>query len=305
MTTAHLKYLLLPALLGDLSLRCLTYERLEMLQHAETYYRDFIRRLNEYQVCDLPHLARGGSDKDENEEEGSSQGKLKRDPLVSSAIFRDSKINRYKESRRLEEALTGLKVLLAEQKEDPSKIDEDVERRFYLTLIRLWLGRVVDELASIELEKPMAKMHLASVAAGSSADASGSSNPGKPHSHHRNPFVAPKPKPKPPIIITRDAAQKAVFGIGYPAYPTMTVEEFISGKEADGSLAFQDSRVYGNSLYDWANDPEKKVAEEVSEEERKERLEEADDPVELARRRRMDDWKDEHRRGEGNRHNMG
>lgn len=107
------------------------------------------------------------------------------------------------------------------------------------------------------------------------------------------------------MIITRDAAQKAVFGIGYPSFPTVTVDEFIGAKVSDGSLAFNDTRVYGNSLYDWANDPEKKASEDVSEEERKERLEEADDAEELARRRRMDEFKDEHRRGEGNRHNMG
>lgn len=293
--TALLKYLLLPALLGDLSLRSLAYERYEMLTHAETYFRDFIGRLNDYGVCDLPHLARTSTKDEEEDKIEEGKGKLKRDPLVSSAIFRDTKINRYKEGRRLQEALSSLKQLMLENEHSaggsaPAKIDEDVERRFYLTLITQWLGRAVDELESIELEKPMAKMRMSEALSNSSK----TSKPSK-----------PKGKPKPPMIITRDAAQKAVFGLGYPSYPTVTVDEFIGAKKDDGSLAFKDTRVYGNSLYDWANDPEKKAKEDESEEERKERLVEADDSIELARSRAMDDWKDDHRRGEGNRHNMG
>lgn len=299
--TAHLKYLLIPALLGDFSLRCLSYDRLEMLQHAETYYRDYIRRLNEYQVCDLPHLAKSSTDAEEEDKLEEAKGKLKRDPLVSSAIFRDSKVNRYKESQRLQEALASLKRLRLENENSSggsatAKIDEDVERRFYLTLITQWLGRAVDELEAIELEKPMAKMHMSEML----MQVKNGSGPSKSRFSAR-----PKSKPKPPMIIARDAAQKAVFGIGYPSFPTVTVDEFIGAKESDGSLAFNDKRIYSNSLYDWANDPEKKAAEDVSEEERKERLEEADDPVERARLRRWDEFTDEHRRGEGNRHNMG
>ena len=62
---------------------------------------------------------------------------------------------------------------------------------------------------------------------------------------------------------------------------------------------------YGNSLYDWADKPDQKKQSEIDEEERKEKLQEIDDPVELARQRQWDDWKDDHKRGEGNRHNMG
>merc|ERR1719373_990729 len=34
------------------------------------------------------------------------------------------------------------------------------------------------------------------------------------------------PPPRKPIIITKDALQKKVFGKGYPSVPSMTVEEF-------------------------------------------------------------------------------
>ena len=62
---------------------------------------------------------------------------------------------------------------------------------------------------------------------------------------------------------------------------------------------------YGNSLYNWANDPDNKKQLDASEEERKDLLVEKDDATELARKRTWDSWKDDHRRGEGNRHNMG
>ena len=44
---------------------------------------------------------------------------------------------------------------------------------------------------------------------------------------------------------------------------------------------------------------------EEAEEIEKETLEENDDPDELARKRNFDNYKDEHKRGEGNRHNKG
>ena len=44
---------------------------------------------------------------------------------------------------------------------------------------------------------------------------------------------------------------------------------------------------------------------EEAEEIKKEALEENDDPEELARKRNFDNYKDEHKRGEGNRHNKG
>lgn len=49
---------------------------------------------------------------------------------------------------------------------------------------------------------------------------------------------------------------------------------------------------YGNSLYDWASDPDKKRMQDLSEEEQKERKLERDNPEELSRMRAMDDWKD-------------
>lgn len=297
--TENLKYLLLPALLADFSLRNQRYDRLDMLEHAEVYYRDYIQRLNEYDVCDIKLSKKDN----ETEANGDAKGevavaRIRKDPLVASAIFRDSKINRYNEAKKIEEQLGTLKRLICEQENSGHTIDEEVERQFYIALITQWLNRAVDELASIEMEKPMAKMRLSMLAAEKR-------NPGSSGAGPLRGGPREKSKPLQPIIITKDAVQKRVYGIGYPSIPTVTVDEFISQKEKDGTLAFNDKRVYDNSLHNWAKDPEKKKAQDVSEEERKEILAEMDDPVELEKQRRWDDWKDDHKRGEGNRHNMG
>jgi len=59
---------------------------------------------------------------------------------------------------------------------------------------------------------------------------------------------------------------------------------------------------YANSLQQM-EDPEVKRRAEEEDDKRREDTEEADDPDELARARAMDEFKDNHRRGWGNRHN--
>lgn len=56
-------------------------------------------------------------------------------------------------------------------------------------------------------------------------------------------YIISEPKPKQkerstplkPVIITRDAIQKAVYGAGYPSLPTMTVEEFYDKRVKEGT----------------------------------------------------------------------
>ena len=59
------------------------------------------------------------------------------------------------------------------------------------------------------------------------------------------------------------------------------------------------------SLADEAKNTELANLKNEQEEMEKEKKIEADEEEELARSRQQDDWKDDHRRGWGNRHNMG
>lgn len=59
------------------------------------------------------------------------------------------------------------------------------------------------------------------------------------------------------------------------------------------------------SLLDEAKNTEMAALQAEKEEFEKERKAERDEEEQLARARQFDDWKDDHRRGYGNRHNMG
>ena len=41
-------------------------------------------------------------------------------------------------------------------------------------------------------------------------------------------------RPLQPIILTRDSAQKHVFGLGYPSLPVMSIEEFYDDRARKG-----------------------------------------------------------------------
>jgi len=47
-----IKYFLLPALLGTLSLKLCVTDRLELITTAEVYFRDFLQRVKDYGIID-------------------------------------------------------------------------------------------------------------------------------------------------------------------------------------------------------------------------------------------------------------
>lgn len=88
-----------------------------------------------------------------------------------------------------------------------------------------------------------------------------------------------------------------MFGAGYPSLPTMTVNDWYEQHAKHGVLPDQGipRRVAA----------EDNTAAEERESEEKERKAENDDEESLQKARNWDDWKDTHRRGYGNRQNMG
>ncbi|XP_061140205.1 immunoglobulin-binding protein 1 isoform X2 [Syngnathus typhle] len=93
------------------------------------------------------------------------------------------------------------------------------------------------------------------------------------------------------------ACTAQVFGAGYPSLPTMTVDDWYDQHKKHGVLPDQGV-------------PRRGVAEDDTdakerEEEEKEKQTENDDDESLMKARKWDEWKDDHRRGYGNRQNMG
>ena len=204
--TSDLKFFLLPVLLGDLNQKLNSEDRLSILNVAEVYFKDFLQRCKDYAVggVEIPDVA-----EIKEEEAPRRPGPM---GFEEMARQREEKIRKLKETKELESKIIELKNAMA----NPSS-DESTARDYYLLLIKKFIFSSIEELKSISQEKPIVE-HLAKMKK-SGADVK------------RTPHAI---KPLKPIIITRDAAQKAVYGLGYPSIPAMTVEELMDQRMKDG-----------------------------------------------------------------------
>lgn len=273
--TEHLKYLLLPYFLGDLAMKLTTGERGEIVEMADVYFKDFLQRCDEYGFPDaaiIKSLQRSTGNRDDVPDQIAQ--------LLEMAEDRNTKLRKYREKKELDDEIKRIKLEMERDHDD-----DTVKRDFYLKLIKSSILSSFDEIKCLATEKQMQdhmkRMRLEN-----------------PNFENERPKKFP-PRPLKPIIITRDAAQKAVYGLGYPSFPIMSVAEFYDKRVADGIFPDPDK---DNSLQSTANqltDDQKDEQENIE----REQMEETDDERLRQRNNAMDDWKDEHRRGEGNRHN--
>merc|ERR1712126_411096 len=244
--TGDLKFFLLPVLLGDLNMKLNSEDRLSILNVAEIYFKDFLKRCKEYAVSDL-----GIPDENEIEvkEEPRRPGPMGFEEMAKQ---REQKIRKFREKKDMESKLIELKKAL-----DHPSYDETVAREYYLLLIKKFILATIGELQTISQEKPIVE-HLAKIK---------SSN------------VDP---------------QKTVSGLGYPSIPAMTVEELVDQRMKDGWYdQIAGATGQSRSLADDAKNTE--LA----------KLKDAQEEIEKERQIEVDEGKDDHRRGWGNRHNMG
>ncbi|KAK2903780.1 immunoglobulin-binding protein 1 [Channa argus] len=277
--TADLKYLLLPALLGALTMKQTSRDkRLDTVQTARAYYIDFLRRSKEYSVSqfELPKTVNEDTSPDDTSENEIPKSKSVpgASDLFAMAAQRQSKIERYRQKKELEARLSDVQKAV-----DSGQADDEVTRDFYLLNIRRWITVSLEEIESIDQEMEiLKKMDFLK-----QNETKQPPRPGRP--------------PMKPFILTKDAVQAKVFGAGYPSLPTMTVDDWYEQHSKHGVLPDQGM-------------PRRIAVEEDSdekerEEEEKERQAENDDEESLQKARNWDDWKDDHRRGYGNRQNMG
>ncbi|NXR87531.1 IGBP1 protein, partial [Hypocryptadius cinnamomeus] len=267
--SADLKFILLPALLGALTLKQVDLSRRkEHLESAREHFLSFLKLCKNYGLGSF-QLPPGTS----GEEETGSLS-TPRDPtqpnLVAMALNRKAKIERYKQKKELENKLASMSSSV-----ESGTADEDQIREFYILQIQKWIGTSLEEIESIDQELVILK----------SRDAA-RQVPAGPRGPSR-----PARTPMKPFILTRDAAQARVFGAGYPGLPTMTVDDWYEQRRKQGIVSTP-QRVPG------ANDEERQKQQQETQEEK-------DDEEALRKARDWDDWKDTHPRGYGNRHNMG
>ncbi|XP_059202945.1 immunoglobulin-binding protein 1 [Centropristis striata] len=272
--TADLKYLLLPALLGALTLKQTKRDkRLEIVQTARAYFMDFLKRCKEYSVSqfELPDVSN-----ENTPENGHAPARSIPCPpdLVSMAAQRQAKIERYRHKKALEARLSEVRRAV-----DGGQADDEVSRDFYLLNVQRWVTVCLEEIESIDQEVEILKKM-----------------DGLKHSATKQPAQQMRP-PMQPFILTKDAVQAQVFGAGYPSLPIMTVDDWYEQRRQQGVLP--DPGVPRRVAVEEDTDAKER------EDKDKEKKAENDDEDSLLKARNWDDWKDTHRRGYGNRHNMG
>ncbi|XP_067008922.1 immunoglobulin-binding protein 1 [Anabrus simplex] len=276
--TSNIKFLLLPALLGTLSLKVCSDDRMQIVETAEVYFRDYLQRCKDYGITDVEIPQPSTNDSDMPSALGRETD------LIAMARDRNAKLQRYKEQKMLESQLEELRKNM----DSCMNTDEEIKRKFFLTMIKSYVNQALDELSSIEMEKPLIE-HMKKVR----------KDPKLAHEHLDS--VVKSRKPLKPIIITKDEMQKKVFGAGYPSLPTMTVQEFYDQKVRQGDFPDPNAPQQAQTLQDKARmgiqEDKEKEAEEL------ERKIEDDDPEMLRQKRNFDEFKDDHRRGFGNRMN--
>lgn len=200
--------------------------------------------------------------------------------LVQQVYQRNSKLEKYRQKKELEDQVKKLKLLMKHE-----HIEDDDKQDFYINLLKMSILDAQDELNSIVQEKQILDFQR-----------------NRPESERNQPPPRRPVQPLKPIIITKDLAQKAIYGLGYPSFPTMTVSEFYDERVRAGVFPDPKEPRNENSAQARAMRGDTAELDELQDIEKEQRLE-VDDEEEVRRARAMDDWKDEHRRGEGNRHN--
>uniref|UniRef100_A0A674I176 Immunoglobulin binding protein 1 n=1 Tax=Terrapene triunguis TaxID=2587831 RepID=A0A674I176_9SAUR len=263
--SADLKYLLLPALLGALTMKQVNLsKRLEHVQSARAHFMDFLKLCKNYQIGKF-HLPPTPESPNENEPTESTSGAGppgRQSSLVAMASSRQAKIERYKQKKEVENRLASMKAFV-----ESGQAEEEQIREFYVLQIQKWITTSLDEIESIDQEMVILRGRNASA----------------PPQTSQHPRTAMKP-----FILTRDAVQAKVLGAGYPSLATMTVNDWYEQRCKQGIMP------------DKAD-----LSEEELQREQQEKKVEEDDEETLQKTRAWEDWKDTHPRGFGNRKNMG
>ena len=228
-----------------------TDRRMQMILVIETYYLDFLNRVKDYSVMtniEVPSI--NLSENDENNAVSAMSNPSKPD-LAKMNRERDDKIKRYKEKKELDAQLKELKVLVIDVDKDHR--DEELVRKYYMNLIHSFVLSTLDEIACYEMEKSMLH-HMAKIRRGEVPDPKS-----KPNQERR---------PLKPIVITRDAVQKEVFGMGYKHLPILTIEEFYEQRVKDGWFPSPEETKKQNSLMNRAMTDSEAVKNQEDEEAR-------------------------------------
>eukprot|EP01147_Barroeca_monosierra_P009310 gene9310-1577_t len=219
---------------------------------------------------------------------------------------RDSKISHLKATKAAEAMLEKIENVIKNKDLDE---DDETQREHVMTLLHWYLLKACDQIESLGVEHCMLENVIKMREAGEDP---------------RFSRETPKPqtdRPEPPLVLTSDLVKASYHfrnctaGV-YPCYGLWQIA--VSGKTIDRSNFKLLTRGYGPigeptmSLAELAEIEMKEAREVAGRQREAEAKEQAIDPdseevcdAETYKAREYDEWKDSHRRGEGNRYNMG
>jgi immunoglobulin-binding protein 1 len=278
---AYLKFLMLPYLLGSLwNGRDGIETRAESLQMAQVYLKDFFKRLIQHESITLSATTRNLLASHESSE-GSGDTETSGTGLVlnlSDEERRAEKLRKFRERKEFSQ-----RIALIEGRREEGTLDEEDLKELWGTILRKSALEAESQLEMMNQEKEM----LAYKAARDRGDEGPSAVPSKPN---------PAAPPFNTFMITKTDLQKKVYGAGYPSLPIMTVDELYEQRRAAGIWPAQ-AQPASASITQIQGEGE---ADESAEREDREDLE---DPSLRLQQLALDEYKDEHRRGWGNRQN--
>lgn len=277
-STGNLRYLLLPAFLAWLhqSKKSKPSQRLINVQHACDYYGKFLTMtrnygLHKYSIPKVPN---------NDDDETIATPTCSRDiDMMKMAQDRATKIRGHLKRREDEESMR-----MFEEAMKNDHTDEEAKRNFYLSKIRWWINTAFDDLKYLHDELRVLRQRQSIE---SSID-----------EELPKRTIPSSTRPLKPIVLTRDQLQARAIGQGYPSMPTMTIDEFYQ------SLAQRGLAPTPEQAKNSTAGPKFPTADEAEHDEIvKEKFTEKDDPDMIRYLRAQDEYKDDHHRGEGNRHN--
>jgi len=267
-----LKFLLLPYLLCILWQMKTGCDRKEVCRICKIYLEDFIERILDYSIIPKPPTTwlRSKNWSDDPEENAKP---LEVPGFQTAEQKRAHKIEQYKRNKQLDDLVNAYDHRI----EKGEELDDESYRDLYLTIIK----RAVTESESL-LDNILREMEMLNFKSKSVENGNVPTAP-------RNPALGPG-VPYQTFILTRTEQEKKVFGIGYPAIPAMTVAQLYEQRIADGT-------------WSQGHEPQKPPPDEDADAVTQELAEEIDDLNLLETLRARDEYRDDHRRGWGNRMN--
>lgn len=230
--TNDLKFLLIPAYLGNLTLKINSPDRRSVLDKSREYLQRFLSTCQDHALVQKQDL-------------GLMEKLQHKAPNVAASQQRDEKIARFKRERAVKQHIAQLRQQLdaVGNKEDEDRDVDDVEREWVEALIELEILKALENWHAIEQEMVMVKEMEAMKEMREKTGRDVSLDEREPQQASRatwgkdKPMLSKEGRPLQPFVIMnkREQLKSQVFGYGHNL-PTMTIDEYLDQEMERGNI---------------------------------------------------------------------